>query len=72
MYCWRVPPGLGKTSLANALSDALGLTRRRIQFTPDLMPSDIVGSRILMESGDGRRVFEFQKGPVFAPSGFGG
>ncbi|MDE0021741.1 MAG: MoxR family ATPase [Candidatus Poribacteria bacterium] len=59
-------PGLGKTSLVNALSDALGLTQRRIQFTPDLMPSDISGSRILMESADGSRVFEFQKGPVFA------
>ena len=60
------PPGLGKTSLANALADALSLKRKRIQFTPDLMPSDIVGSRILMETPDGRRVFEFQKGPIFA------
>jgi MoxR-like ATPase len=55
-------PGLAKTLLVNTLSDALGLTFSRIQFTPDLMPSDIVGSEIL----DDNRNFKFIRGPVFA------
>jgi MoxR-like ATPase len=55
-------PGLAKTLLINTISDALGLTFNRIQFTPDLMPSDIIGSEILDES----RNFKFIKGPLFA------
>jgi MoxR-like ATPase len=55
-------PGLAKTLLVNTISDALGLTFNRIQFTPDLMPSDIIGSEILDES----RNFKFIKGPLFA------
>jgi MoxR-like ATPase len=55
-------PGLAKTLLVNTISDALGLSFSRIQFTPDLMPSDIVGSEIL----DDQRNFKFVKGPVFA------
>jgi MoxR-like ATPase len=60
-------PGLGKTSLVRAFSDALALRFSRIQFTPDLMPADIVGTDILEEKGEtGKRVFRFQPGPVFA------
>ncbi len=55
-------PGLAKTLLINTLSDVLGLSFNRIQFTPDLMPSDIIGSEILDES----RNFKFVKGPIFA------
>lgn len=55
-------PGLAKTLLVNSISSALGLKYNRIQFTPDLMPSDIIGSEILNES----RKFEFIKGPIFA------
>ena len=55
-------PGLAKTLMVNTLSKALGLTFSRIQFTPDLMPSDITGSEILDEN----RKFQFIKGPVFA------
>jgi len=59
-------PGLGKTLLVRALGQALELEFRRVQFTPDLMPSDIIGTEILEEDhGTGRRVFKFQKGPVF-------
>jgi MoxR-like ATPase len=59
-------PGLGKTLLVRTLGRALALEFRRIQFTPDLMPSDIIGTEILEEDhGTGRRVFKFQKGPVF-------
>ena len=59
-------PGLGKTLLVRSLGEALNLEFRRIQFTPDLMPSDILGTEILEEDhGTGRRVFKFQKGPVF-------
>jgi MoxR-like ATPase len=57
-------PGLGKTALVNTLAQAVNLDFRRIQFTPDLLPADIVGSMILAER-DGRKQFEFQKGPVF-------
>jgi MoxR-like ATPase len=57
-------PGLGKTLLAETLGIALGLGTRRIQFTPDLMPSDILGSEVLDESPEGRR-FRFIPGPVF-------
>ena len=59
-------PGLGKTLLVRTLGQALELDFRRIQFTPDLMPSDIIGTEILEEDhGTGRRMFKFQKGPVF-------
>jgi MoxR-like ATPase len=59
-------PGLAKTLLANALSRALGLTFSRIQFTPDLMPTDITGTEIIQENHEGDRFFDFVKGPVFA------
>jgi MoxR-like ATPase len=59
-------PGLGKTSLVRAFADALNLHFSRIQFTPDLMPADIVGTDILEEQDTGKRVFRFQAGPVFA------
>lgn len=59
-------PGLGKTMLIRTLGDALSLAFSRIQFTPDLMPADITGTEIMEETGDGRREFRFQRGPVFA------
>ncbi|HEV3342311.1 MAG TPA: MoxR family ATPase, partial [Pirellulales bacterium] len=58
-------PGLGKTLLVRSLSEALSLKFSRIQFTPDLMPADILGTNMVMELPDGRRVFEFQHGPIF-------
>jgi MoxR-like ATPase len=58
-------PGLAKTSLVETLGGVLGLENKRIQFTPDLMPSDIVGSEVLEEGTAGRRSFRFVKGPVF-------
>jgi len=58
-------PGLAKTRLVNALGKVLGLEDRRIQFTPDLMPSDIIGSEVLEEGEGGRRSFRFIPGPVF-------
>jgi MoxR-like ATPase len=59
-------PGLAKTLLVSSLSQAMDLSFRRIQFTPDLMPSDITGTDILQEDPDtGRRKFEFQNGPIF-------
>src|SRR5947199_6095326 len=59
-------PGLGKTMLIRTLSTVLDLDFNRIQFTPDLMPADIIGTNIISEGEDGRRVFSFQKGPLFA------
>ena len=60
-------PGLGKTLLVRTLSDALSLTFRRIQFTPDLMPADIIGTNVVMEDKEtGQRHFQFQHGPIFA------
>jgi len=60
-------PGLGKTYLIRTLSQALSLRFNRIQFTPDLMPADIIGTNIIMEDqASGRREFRFQKGPLFA------
>jgi MoxR-like ATPase len=60
-------PGLAKTRLVSTLSQAMDLTFHRIQFTPDLMPSDITGTDILQEDPDsGKRRFEFQKGPIFS------
>jgi MoxR-like ATPase len=58
-------PGLGKTLLVRTLAEALNLPFNRIQFTPDLMPSDILGTNIITETPEGRRVFEFQRGPIF-------
>src|SRR5690348_11497327 len=59
-------PGLGKTLLVRTLSDVLDLSFNRIQFTPDLMPADILGTNIVMETQGGRREFQFQRGPIFA------
>jgi MoxR-like ATPase len=58
-------PGLAKTSLVETLGAVLGLQNKRIQFTPDLMPSDIVGAEVLEESTAGRRSFRFVEGPIF-------
>ena len=59
-------PGLGKTLLVRTLSQVLDLSFNRIQFTPDLMPADILGTNMVMETPGGRREFQFQKGPIFA------
>lgn len=59
-------PGLGKTMLIRTLGQVLDLQFSRIQFTPDLMPADITGTDIMEETGDGRRAFRFQNGPIFA------
>ena len=59
-------PGLGKTRLVETLGQVLGLEDRRVQFTPDLMPADILGSEVLEESESGQRHFRFIKGPVFS------
>ena len=58
-------PGLGKTLLVRTFSKALDLDFNRVQFTPDLMPADIIGTNMVLESPDGKRFFEFQKGPIF-------
>src|SRR6476619_4195139 len=58
-------PGLAKTTLVRTLADVIDCSFSRIQFTPDLMPADIVGTNILVEEG-GTRVFRFQSGPIFA------
>ncbi|MFN3288197.1 MAG: AAA family ATPase, partial [Sphingomonadaceae bacterium] len=59
-------PGLAKTRLVKTLGAALGLDTRRIQFTPDLMPSDILGAEVLETTAEGGRAFRFIPGPVFA------
>lgn len=59
-------PGLGKTMLVRTLARVLELDFGRIQFTPDLMPADIIGTNIVVEDEGGRREFQFQKGPIFA------
>jgi MoxR-like ATPase len=59
-------PGLGKTQLIRTLADALDLHFSRIQFTPDLMPSDITGTNVMEETEDGRKAFRFEQGPIFA------
>ena len=59
-------PGLGKTLLVRTLSQALSLSFSRVQFTPDLMPADIVGTNLVVERSDGSKAFEFQHGPIFA------
>src|SRR3990172_8480914 len=58
-------PGLGKTLLVRTLSRALDIKSSRIQFTPDLMPSDITGTNIIVDSGNGSRSFKFEAGPIF-------
>lgn len=58
-------PGVGKTALIKTLGELLGLDFSRVQFTPDLMPSDILGAHILQGAGDGRREMEFNQGPIF-------
>ena len=58
-------PGLGKSKLVETLAVALGLASKRVQFTPDLMPADIIGAEVLDEGADGRRSFRFVPGPVF-------
>ncbi len=59
-------PGLGKTMLVRTLADAVNLTFSRVQFTPDLMPADIVGTNMISEDEHGRKSFQFQRGPIFA------
>ena len=59
-------PGLAKTRLVETLGTVLGLAEKRVQFTPDLMPADIIGSEVLEETGDGKRSFRFIEGPVFS------
>ena len=59
-------PGLGKTMLVRTLAETLSLTFSRIQFTPDLMPADILGTTVIDETQGGAKLFEFRKGPVFA------
>ena len=59
-------PGLGKTLLVRTLGEVLDMSFNRIQFTPDLMPADILGTNIVMETPGGRREFQFQRGPIFA------
>jgi MoxR-like ATPase len=58
-------PGLGKTLLVDTLSTVMGLSANRIQFTPDLMPADILGSEVLETASDGARSFRFIEGPIF-------
>ncbi len=59
-------PGLGKTLTVRTLAEALHLDFRRIQFTPDLMPADLIGTNIVVETADGGKVFQFQHGPIFS------
>ena len=59
-------PGLGKTLLVRTLSQVLDLSFNRIQFTPDLMPADVLGTNMVHETDDGKRAFEFHHGPIFA------
>ena len=59
-------PGLGKTLLVRTLADALHMQFSRIQFTPDLMPADLIGTNVVLETSAGKRQFEFQKGPIFS------
>jgi MoxR-like ATPase len=59
-------PGLGKTALIRALAEALSLKFNRIQFTPDLMPADVIGTNVIMENEQGVRHFTFMAGPIFA------
>src|SRR5215213_4912925 len=59
-------PGLGKTLIVRSLGEILSLSFSRVQFTPDLMPADITGTNVLTDDPSGRKIFEFQRGPVFA------
>ncbi len=59
-------PGLGKTALIRTLAQALHLEFNRIQFTPDLMPADVIGTNVIMENEHGQRQFQFMSGPIFA------
>ncbi len=59
-------PGVGKTKLVQTMADVMHLKFSRIQFTPDLMPGDIIGTTIVREDSSGRKFFEFQRGPIFA------
>src|SRR5690349_22458709 len=59
-------PGLGKTALIRALAQALNLRFNRIQFTPDLMPADVIGTNVIMENEHGHRAFTFMAGPIFS------
>src|SRR5437868_11627999 len=59
-------PGLGKTALIRSLASALNLKFSRIQFTPDLMPSDVIGTNVIMETEHGQRQFTFMAGPIFS------
>ena len=59
-------PGLGKTMLVRTLAEAVNLKFARVQFTPDLMPADIVGTNMIAEDENGRKAFEFEAGPIFA------
>jgi len=59
-------PGLGKTLLIKTLAEGLELSFSRIQFTPDLMPADVIGTNMIVEDADGRKHFQFQHGPIFA------
>jgi MoxR-like ATPase len=59
-------PGLGKTALIRALAQSLNLKFNRIQFTPDLMPADVIGTNVIMEDETGRKAFQFMAGPIFA------
>jgi MoxR-like ATPase len=58
-------PGLAKTALVSSLAQILDLTFKRVQFTPDLMPSDITGTNVIDENAQGRREFRFMQGPLF-------
>src|SRR5688500_4037481 len=59
-------PGLGKTMLVRTLAEAVNLTFSRVQFTPDLMPADVIGTNMIVEDEHGRKSFAFQAGPIFA------
>jgi MoxR-like ATPase len=59
-------PGLGKTLLVRTLADCLQVDFSRVQFTPDLMPADLIGTNVMIEAEDGSRKFQFQRGPIFA------
>ncbi|MHA7872929.1 MAG: AAA family ATPase, partial [Hyphococcus sp.] len=58
-------PGLAKTLLVSSVADLLGLSEKRVQFTPDLMPGDVLGSEVLEETAEGKREFRFIPGPIF-------